>query len=248
MILHSRSAQGPAQPAVQAEGSYLASASDLMIGLLFVFIILVVVLALEQRRQAIDHAGRQDPRGMVTNRIGDAMKIAMPNVRIDPASGVISLPEEVLFTIGRADLSDKGRQALRAAVEQLGKVLPCFVANWKATAGCEGNAAGHEIDTIFIEGHTDSRPLQTPGYDNTNLSLDRARAVHAALVNGSALAGYRNRLAQPLFSFSAYADTRLLPDVAPTDAKNRRVDLRIVLTYRPTEEWAGKLLPAQGKR
>ena len=37
----------------EPDGGYLASASDLMIGLLFVFIILVVVLALEQQRQAV---------------------------------------------------------------------------------------------------------------------------------------------------------------------------------------------------
>jgi flagellar motor protein MotB len=82
-------------------------------------------------------------------------------------------------------------------------------------------------------------------YDNTSLSLDRARAVHAALVEQSPLDGYRNRLAQPLFSFSAYADKRLLPGIDPTDARNRRVDLRIVLTYRSPAELEATLTQAR---
>lgn len=67
------------------------SASDLMIGLLFVFIILVVVLALEQRRQQqsieAERAGllgAGDPRGSVTTAIGDGIKEALPGIRVAP--------------------------------------------------------------------------------------------------------------------------------------------------------------------
>ena len=36
---------------------------------------------------------------------------------------------------------------------------------------------------------------------------------------------------------SGYADTRLVADTVGTDSKNRRVDLRIVLTYKkPVDE------------
>ena len=102
----------------ESDGGYLASASDLMIGLLFVFIILVVVLALEQRRQqqvvedqraAILRAG--DPRGIVTTAIGKGIEAALPGIRVDPESGVISLPEDVLFALGSAELTPQGRGA-----------------------------------------------------------------------------------------------------------------------------------------
>ena len=39
------------------------------------------------------------------------MLAAMPTVRIDPVTGVISLPD-VLFPIGRAELGAQGRAAL----------------------------------------------------------------------------------------------------------------------------------------
>ncbi|MBL0295612.1 MAG: OmpA family protein [Betaproteobacteria bacterium] len=128
---------------------------------------------------------------------------------------MISLPEDVLFDLGSAELSARGRDALAVAVQRLVVVLPCYVANQRAGRTCPGNRYGHEIETIFIEGHTDNRPLLRPGYDNTNLSLDRARAVQRALVQGSALQSYQNKSGQPLFSFSAYADTRPLKDLDP---------------------------------
>jgi chemotaxis protein MotB len=78
--------------------------------------------------------------------------------------------------------------------------------------------------------------MATPGYTNTNLSLDRAQAVHKVLVGESDLNGYRNKQDQPLFSFSAYADSRPIAGTQSTDSKNRRVDLRIVMTYRPISE------------
>jgi chemotaxis protein MotB len=237
------SASAPETSHQEPDSGYLASASDLMIGLLFIFIILVVVLALEQTRQqqqleeqreALINAG--DPRGRVTSSIGVQVKKVLPTVRIDPASGVISLPEEVLFDLASAELKPSGRQALRGAIAELARVLPCYVANQHADKPCDENPARHEIETIFIEGHTDNLPLRRLNYDNTNLSLDRARAVFAALVRDGPLDAYRNKSGQPLFSLSAYGETRPLPDISPSDARNRRVDLRVVLSYRPISE------------
>jgi len=114
------------------EGSYLASASDLMIGLLFIFIILVVVLALEQRRQEAELdtvKGAADPRASVTEVIGQALKDAKLDVRVDPASGVISLPSDTLFALGSSALSMPATQAIRDARERLAAVLPCYVAS-----------------------------------------------------------------------------------------------------------------------
>lgn len=221
------------------EGGYLASASDLMIGLLFVFIILVVVLALEQQRQAAVAAKAGDPRGAVTEAIGQAMKDANIEVSIDPVSGVISLPSDLLFPVGEATLSSEAQAALVVARQKLEEVLPCYVASERLllkSDGCPHNPGKHEIDTIFVEGHTDNRPMNRFGEDNTSLSFKRARAIHSGLLNDSRMASYQNRNEQPLFSYSAYGDTRLLKNVPGDDAKNRRVDLRIVLSYQPLTE------------
>jgi chemotaxis protein MotB len=228
----------------EPDGGYLASASDLMIGLLFVFIILVVVLALEQQRQAV--AARAaiakksgDPRGDVTTSIGEKIRKQVKTVVVNPATGVLTLPEETLFASGSAVVSPSGIVELGKVARILDEVLPCYVA--KPQKVCAENSGGHEIDTIFVEGHTDNRPLQRAnGYDNTNLSFDRARAVYRLLAeraDETRLQHLRNSNRQPLFSMSGYADSRLVADTDGADSKNRRVDLRIVLTYKkPVDE------------
>lgn len=239
MLLIRRRPQPAAAVAAAGEGGYLASASDLMIGLLFVFIILVVVLALEQRRQEDVAKSAGDPRGAVTVAIGEALKAAQIQVAIDPVSGVISLPSDLLFEVGESTLSPQAQASLAAARARLEQVLPCYVASERRTlakSACPNNPGQHEIDTIFVEGHTDNRPMYRYKEDNTTLSLNRARAIQGGLLSDSRMGNYRNANDQPLFSYSAYGETRLLKGIPGDDARNRRVDLRIVLSYQPLEQ------------
>lgn len=245
LILKPRSA--PSGRKEDGEGSYLASVSDLMIGLLFIFIILVVVLALEQRRQEAELdtvKGAADPRASVTEVIGQALKDAKLDVRVDPASGVISLPSDTLFALGSSSLSATATQAIRDARERLAVVLPCYVASVRmhvTATQCAHNRGWHEIDTIFLEGHTDSVANTKPG-GNLGLSFDRARSIQQVLTGeGSPLVPFRNSADQPIFSYSAYGADRLLAGIDGTAAQNRRVDLRIVLKYQSINDTLEKL-------
>jgi len=237
LILRPRSARSSGKS--ETEGGYLASASDLMIGLLFVFIILVVVLALEQRKnqQEIEGVrGAADPRKAVTAEIGRALQGSGIKVSVDETSGVISLPSDTLFDLGESTLSPQAQQSILGARARLAEVLACYVHSQLAALkarDCPKNPGRHEIDTIFLEGHTDSRPMLRNGMDNLSLSFNRARAIHQLLLGAdSPLGPYKNAGKQPLFSFSAYGDSRLLPQVPGEDASNRRVDMRIVLKYQ----------------
>jgi len=238
-IFHRRRLAGNTSDQAEVDGGYMASASDLMIGLLFVFIILVVVLALEQQRQAAEI--KESKKGKfvppivgVTESIGKRIKSQVPTIEVHPATGVLTLPEDMLFSTGKSELNPQGVEALRKIADQLAVVLPCYVASSKKE--CTDNPGKHEIDTIFVEGHTDSQPLARPNYDNFNLSFDRARAVYSLLLDGNqadALKSFQNANSQPLFSMSGYSDKRWAPGASSGfDAKNRRVDLRIVLTYK----------------
>lgn len=224
----------------KTEEGFMASAADLMVGLLFIFIIMVAFLAHQRNTEAEAYAEAhdavKDPRGAVTDVIGNQIRIALGTdaVRIDPSSGVISLPEDVLFDLGRSDLKFGAEGRLLDVANNLSAVLPCFVANQRVGKKCSDNPYGHEIETIFIEGHTDSRPMSRDG-GNTKLSLDRAISVSNALVKKTPLDGYRNDQNMALFSYSAYADSRPLKGINPADGRNRRVDLRIVLTYRAND-------------
>jgi chemotaxis protein MotB len=219
----------------------MASSSDLMVGVLFIFIILIAVMALLKKQQDAAVAavikGNADPRGFVTERIGRAIKQVSADTMVDPKTGVISFPEKVLFRLGSSTLTPEGVLALTAVRRQLSLNLPCFVANTYRKSRCASiNPKGHTIETIFIEGHTDSVPFAFGTGDNFKLSLDRARAVEAQLVQQSGLKYFRNEARQPIFSFSAYADTRPRAGLQPRDSRNRRVDLRVVLTYRRIDQ------------
>lgn len=238
----------------EGEGGYLASASDLMIGLLFVFIILVVVLALEQRRkdgEVEKIMGAADPRASVTKAIGEALKGSGLKVAVDETSGVISLPSDALFAVGEFSLGAEAQAAMVGARARLADVLNCYVHSQRkaAQSDCPANPGGHEIDTIFLEGHTDSRPMLRQDIDNVTLSFKRARAIHQLLLGeGSPLLPLRNQAGQTVFSYSAYGDTRLLPGIAGEDAQNRRVDMRIVLKYQSINDTLRNVEQAVNRR
>jgi chemotaxis protein MotB len=177
--------------------------------------------------------GQNDPRGLVTESIGRKIREFVPAIEVYPATGIITLPESMLFEINSSVLSPRGISAVNQLAAQLEKILPCYVS--KPQVLCAENPQKSEIDTIFVEGHTDSRPLISETYDNTNLSFDRARSVYKLLAQRKDkidLLKFKNHNEQQLFSMSGYADTRPVPGENGLSDKNRRVDLRIVLAYK----------------
>jgi flagellar motor protein MotB len=117
------------------------------------------------------------------------------------------------------------------------------------------------LDTIFIEGHTDSVPNNRE-MGNWGLSTYRAIALWNSWTDkqGSfqALRDLKNARGEPLFSVSGYSDTRRVvepsaealkalesPKIAPgafkelDEPKNRRIDLRFAI--RGSEEVRQKL-------
>ena len=102
------------------------------------------------------------------------------------------------------------------------------------------------LDTVFIEGHTDSMVYNRPEiFGNWGLSALRAISVWNFMIgdeSGEDLEKFRNSDGRPLFSVSGYADTRPNPcaeetgsgDVCPggedadsdPHARNRRIDIR----------------------
>ncbi len=218
------------------ESGYMASASDLMIGLLFIFIVMVMVLL--ARKPEPPTAPPPDPLAAVVQAIGSRLQNAGVPVTINQASGVITLPADTLFALGQPDLQAEGVRTLRLSALQLQQVLPCYIYSQRRQlpADCPPNPQQVEVETILIEGHTDSAPLQRGDYSNWHLGLDRARAVYKVLSAGS-LQDLRNEREQPVFGISSYADER--PSNKDNAAMNRRVELRFVLAFQASENGSG---------
>lgn len=258
------------------EAGYLASASDLMVGLLFIFIIMVVILSQrisdvqvpieppttvplpplepppepvplpppepppEKKPIQITTTPKPEPTAPtplvpVTTIIGKKLRAGGINVIIDPTSGVITLPGDALFPLGAANLSKGGEMTLTRAKTILNEILPCYIySERKSRSDCPENSENVEIETIFIEGHTDSLPLNRGIYTNWHLGLDRARAIYDVLVPGP-MQNFKNERTLEVVGISSYADKRPNKENPFDDSKNRRVELRFVLAYKSNE-------------
>ncbi|MBS1723547.1 MAG: OmpA family protein [Armatimonadetes bacterium] len=78
---------------------------------------------------------------------------------------------------------------------------------------------------MVVDGHTDARPLNRPGYDNFDLSHDRANAVRRILVQGGC----------PVAQFIAvtgHADNQLRVPSDPYHFSNRRVSVLIPYAFK----------------
>ena len=215
----------------------MASASDLMVGLLFVFIIMVVILSQRVEQAEIGTHNADPPLAIVVKEIGNTIRKAGVPVVIDPASGVITLPADTLFPHGSADLNADGVEVLNKARVALNEILPCYIYSERKTRhNCPSNFNDVEIETIFIEGHTDSTPLQRGIYTNWHLGLDRARAVYDLITIGP-MQLFKNERTLDVVGISSYADKRPVKGVISNslsdNAKNRRVELRFVLAFKP---------------
>jgi len=224
------------------EGGYLASASDLMVGLLFVFIIMVVILS-QRIEQAETSKNPKDPARDVYRTIGNAINDAGVPVHLNPQSGVITLPSDILFSSGSADLSKEGINTLSKANMALSNILPCYIYSRRSERySCPPNPENIEIDTIFIEGHTDSAPLQKGNYTNWHLGLDRARSVYDRITENS-MQEYKNERYLDVFAFSSYADKR--PVDVDDPSKNRRVEIRFILAFKPENKEGNKFIQVE---
>ena len=235
---------------------YFMSTSDLLLGLIFIFILLFVVLSTEHSRQLDslrqgEKALRQSEKAVSEERARLAGVLAARNELLrnierdlkrggvdcirDEEKGVLRLPEDMLFDTGSADFKEAGREKLRVLARIVGPHLVCFAAFTPAgVQACPKLMVKAQLDAILIEGHTDHRPINTQQYrNNLELSLYRARNTHDELLKANgALKEYLNQQYEPLFSFGAYGDSRPISKGLDEGSlrANRRIDLRFVIS------------------
>ena len=236
--------------AAEEEESYFISMADMMVGLLFVFIILLLYFALQlqAKSKALSDAG--ETRAQILKEIKRDLAQHNLNVEIDTTTGVLRLPAAILFAKGDYRLSSEGQQAVATIAHSMADVLPCYTYP-RRKVGCRDTP--HSIDAIFIEGHTDSDPLTGTGpiSDNMDLSALRATNTFRAMQQATAgLAALHNREDRPILSVSGYGADRPVPGNNGTDAaaksRNRRIDLRFLMET-PKEEGMASLLTGNAK-
>lgn len=111
---------------------------------------------------------------------------------------LIEQSEGLFFDIGSARLKPDAVQLLKLIASRIG-TFP---------------------NDVVVEGHTDSRPYVRSGYNNWDLSTDRANSARRVLEDGGMREGQ-------IASVNGYADRRLKNVAKPLDFSNRRVTILV---------------------
>lgn len=223
---------------VDVENPYWMSFADLMSALLVIFILAAVMLIIEltEKTQNInadiqDLKNAEQARHDILHEVKDKLE-ARYNVKVEIAENdtVIRIPENTLtFARGKANIPQNDK--VQEAVRNIGEVLQQAIIK---------NDRFQYLDTVFIEGHTDSRNIYYKGKGNWGLSADRAIHVWQIwqddLTVTPKLGNLKNSNNQKLFSVSGYAATRRIQEIEDTPnqrARNRRLDIRFTVK-KPT--------------
>jgi chemotaxis protein MotB len=255
-----------AAPGSGEEGeNYFVSMTDMMIGILFIFIIMLMVFALNFRTSTddqedalrvarevrtkiealqkqvhdeiadLDQADRTKEQLLET--VKDQLKAEGLNVEIVPGSGVLRLTEDAVRFPASGSLLDEHAQGNVAKIARvLERVLPSYLdcQNTESAPACAAKT-GSTVETVFIEGHTDSTGVSDPDerdHRNWQLSSERAINTYRQLIAAApALRSFHNRDRNEIVSVSGYSSTRPIDPDNNRDAwaRNRRIDLRFVM-------------------
>ncbi len=229
--------------------SYFASFTDMLVGIIFIFIILLMIVA-NNFQEATDAVTKiNESRDKVLREIEKSLKESGVQVTIDIEQGVLRLPEDILFEFGRYEVNDKGKKALKTLSDVLGKFLPCIsiVDNQSHQDSCTKlNLASKDgLDAVFIEGHTDSVGTHE---HNWELSAKRAISVFREITESSPFLneGLKNKNGVPVLNVSGYEARRPITTIPENFHLNRRIELRFIMRS-PTPEDVKKLKDAVGK-
>jgi chemotaxis protein MotB len=220
------------------EDGYYVSITDMLIGLLFLFIILLMYFALQLRHTNEDLVTSDQTRGELLQKVATYLRDHDVQAEVDLAAGVLRLPDQILFEKGRDAPKSEGIKALQVLSEALVINLPCY--SYSAEPRPQAcRETPHHVEAIFIEGHTDSDPIAPNGRlrDNWDLSSARASNTYRILTaSRPALSGFLSSEperpgALPIFSVAGYADQRPVAtgNDEATKTRNRRIDVRFVM-------------------
>lgn len=202
------------------ENAFTLSISDLMAGLLSVFILAVCYFMLNLGQVKDQYTGNMEMRDDMLEEIKAELDQKGTTVIIDKKQGALRIEGDFLFNTGEAHVKESGRQDILNLADVLYQVL-------------EKEHYKNAIETIFIEGHTDNVDIETPEFPS-NWELSTQRAINTWKLmyqEGPALDTEKNSNGEPIFSCSGYADTRPIADNDTEDGRqsNRRIALRFTM-------------------
>ncbi|MFQ3665280.1 MAG: hypothetical protein SNJ79_04475 [Sphingomonadaceae bacterium] len=210
----------------------------MLTGLLFVFIILLMFFIFQFRKTTEDLTGASEARRVLLETLEKELKAERVDVEIDPDNGILRLRGVTMFELNADTLTPEGLRSVQVVANALVKHLPCYTDTPDAGPFPCRRAEAQRVETLLIEGHTDSQRRGTSRDTNIDLSALRAINTYLAMIEQQAsldLLKTRNPKGAPqrILSVSGYGATRPLSGLeAPTPEnfqRNRRIDLRFLM-------------------
>jgi len=174
-------------------------------------------------------------RKSILNQLRDGLIKKFPNLQvvISPEQDALRFQGEGLFEKESSKLDNNTREIVTTMGRLLDEVLVCYTLGQRAVRGPECKSGNALIETVQIEGHTDS-----DGTDvyNLTLSTERANETLAVMLNqDEALLEHKNLRDQPVMAVAAYGEMRPIATNMTKEGKaaNRRIDVRIIM-YAPS--------------
>lgn len=205
------------------ENIFWASMSDLLLGLLIVFIVLFALAMMGMNKQKVT---QENVKSQIVEKLNSEFKKKNISVEIEPYSGNMKISDLELFNLGDHKISPRGKAYLN-------KVIPIYLNTLLGDPEVK-----KQISRIIIEGHTDSHKYvgSKNKYDNYNknldLSLRRAMAVTQHIVNLEfpGKKNYKNDLIDMLSTNGRSFSEPVINEYGKEDfKKSRRVELKFQL-------------------
>lgn len=220
------------------ENPYWVSFSDIMAGLLVIFILasMALVLQLRDKNEQVTEAIKElqkaeQVRRTIIEEIVSELKKSEIEVAISENHTVIRIPENVIsFKQGKFEIPRS--PLVRDNILKIGMAI---------SRAIQTDERWRHLDTVFIEGHTDDLPCPTYLCPMGNWGLSAKRAISVwrywgeNLDAASNLDHLKNHSGEKLFSVSGYADTRPeestinVPSTQENRSINRRIDVRLTI-------------------
>ena len=209
-----------------AQDTFTISISDLMSGLLAIFILVLSYFILNFSQATAQLTQNDVTRAELLRFMQKELEREGILVTVDERHGILRISEGVLFDVGLADVKPQGQ----VVIKKLAGVLEVAL---------EAEQFKGRVETIFIEGHTDNVPISN-GIFPSNWELSTKRAINTWLTMSGAnpkLTTLLNDKDEIIFSVSGYSDTRPIAENSSEEGRreNRRIDIRFSMAP-PTEE------------
>jgi len=234
----------------EPEVNYFASMTDMVVGILFIFIIMIAYFAFQ-----VSSAKEDNPLTKYKNKVEifkkdiarqvvEELKKRNIDAQISPKTpGVVTLKGNGIFNSGEASIESKPgtKEKIHYLSDIIFEKIQCNVFKGGPN-NCE-NKDKIFLESIYIEGHTDNvvftGTLKDGSKNNLELSSKRATNTYSEIVQKNPIfSDFKNLDDEQILNVSGYGEHRPVESnatIAGQDA-NRRIDIRFVMWIPESED------------